>query len=287
MSVPVKKVRGFLKKQHGELIAVKRKHIRAGLVAVDVHKKKLAKKLDDWTDDDGNFNATSWRDSKKWAATTAVALGVTTAQSIRNGSQDAADLASDHAQQWSDFAADEFGDDLSVSDDAFDIDDDRIDDLQQSYVGNTRRGVYASLLKVASAVVASSSLSDLADTVGADSADPDDIASSIFSPVASRTEMYIRTETGDAYGLALANATSDDEETQKRWATIDPGCDAICHDADGQVVDMDDDFEMGDGSTVDYPPSHPNCDCVWTPWRDDWGHVKSTDDIDEDTAQAA
>lgn len=287
MSVPVQKVRRFLKKQHGELIAVKKKHIRAGLVAVSVHKKKLAKKLDEWTDDDGNFNATNWRDSKNWAATTAVALGVTTAQAIRNGSQDAADLASDHAQQWSDFAVDEFGDDLSVSDDDYDIDDDRIDDLQQSYVGNTRRGVYASLLKVASAVVASSSLSDLADAVGADSDDASDIADSIFSPVESRTEMYIRTETGDAYGLALANATSDDEQTQKRWATIDPGCDGICHDADGQVVDMDDDFEMGDGSTVDYPPSHPNCDCVWTPWRDDWGHMKSTDDIDEDTAQAA
>lgn len=286
MSVPVKKIRGFLKKQHGELIAVKRKHIAAGLKAVDQHKQSLAQKLSDWSDNDGNLDASKARESKRWAAATAMALGVTTAQAMRSGSSDAADLASDHAQQWSDFAADEFGDDMSVSQSEFSVDDDRLDDLQSSYVGNTRRGVYATLLKVAGAVVAGAALSDLAQTVGSDSDDEDDIASATFAPVESRTEMYIRTETGDAYGLALANAMSDDEQTQKRWATIDPGCDAICHDADGQVVDMDDDFEMGDGSTVDYPPAHPNCDCTWLPWKEEWGKLKSTDDID-DTAQAA
>lgn len=288
MSVPVKKVRRFLKKQHAEVIAVKKKHIRKGLVAVAKHKQVLAKKLGDWYGDDGSVNPSKAKDSKKWAIATAAALGATTAAALRGGANDAADLAAKHAQQWSDFASDEFDDDFTVSDDDYDIDDDRIDDLQASYVGNTRRGVLSSLLTVASAVGSGMALSDLANSIGADSDDPDDIADQAMSPVASRTEMYIRTETGDTYGLAFANAVSDDETLQKRWATIDPGCEKICGPADGQTQDQDDDFELGDGSTCDYPPAHPNCDCTWLPWRDTWGSMKSTDDIeDDDTAQAA
>ena len=282
MSVPVKKIRRFLKRQHAEVLAVKREHIGAGLAAVGQHKQSLAKKLADWSSDDGKLNPAKARESKSWAASTAVALGVTTARAMRRGSEDAADLATDHAQQWASFAADAFGDDLDVGDSSdFSIDDDRLSDLQASYVGTARRGVYGTLLKVATAVAAGSALADFAQYIGADSADHDDVAAAAFDPVESRTEMYIRTETGDAYGLAFADVLSDDKAVQKRWATIDPGCDSICHDADGQVQDMDDDFEMGDGSTCDFPPAHPNCDCTWLPWKDDWGSLKSTDDVEQ------
>lgn len=287
MSVPVKKVRQFLKKQHAETLAVKRKHIRKGLAPVAVHTKALADRLDDWSDDDGNLDPLKAKDARRWAAGTAMALGLTTAAAIRSGSEDAVTLATKHANQWSDFAADAFDDDFDVDDNSdFSIDDDRVDDLHASYLGNPKRGVFASLMKVASAVAAGLALSDFGSSIGADSDDETDVAEQVMSPVASRTEMYIRTETGDTYGLALENAVGD-EKMGKRWATIDSGCDEICHPADGQVQDMDDDFEMGDGSSCDYPPAHPNCDCTWLPWKDDWGSMKSTDDIEDDTAQAA
>lgn len=280
-----KRVRAFLKRQHRELIAVKKKHIATGLKAVDQHRAPLARHIDDWSSD-GKLQPQHAKAAKTWAYATAAMLGSATRNAISDASTDAADLADEHAVQFSDLAADVFGaDQFDLGSVDYEEDDDHLDDLEESYVGNTRRGALASLLKVASAVVAGSALSDLADSLGSDSSDSSDIASSIFDPIETRTEMYIRTETGNAYSDQLHGVASADEALKKRWATIDPGCDEICHPTDGQVRDMDDYFDMGDDSEVDFPPAHPNCDCTWIPWQDEFGSMKSTDDVvDEDVA---
>lgn len=280
-----KKVRAFLKRQHAELIAVKQKHIATGLKAVDHRRPALTARIVAWSGD-GKFEPQHEKTAKDWAAATAAALAIATRDAISDASADAADLADEHAVQFSALAADVFGaDDFDLGSVDYEEDSDHLDDLEESYYGNTRRGALASLLKVAAAVGAGAALGEFADSIGADSSDPSDIADKIFAPVETRTEMYIRTETGAAYGDQLHGVVSNDEALKKRWATIDPGCENICHPTDGQVRDMDDVFDMGDDSTADFPPAHPNCDCVWIPWKDEFGSMRSTDNAaDEDMA---
>lgn len=280
--VNVKKVRRFLKRQHRELIAVKRKHVAAAVLASRPHRADLSKRIDDWSNN-GKFNAGKSPSAKAWAVATSLALGGIVRGAIEYASSNAAQLAVDHLQQLSDFAAETFGDvePLDVDEDAVEFDDaGRLDELQSKYIGNARFGALATLMKVASAVVAGMAVADFADSIGADSSDSDDIAEKMFSPVNSRTETYIRTESGSAYGAAMTDASGSDG-LQKRWATIDPGCEEICHPTDGQIVDMDDSFIMGDDSECDYPPAHPRCDCVWLPWKEVWGNTQSTDGIEE------
>lgn len=281
----VKKVRSFLKKQHDELIAVKKKHIRNAVIQSKPHQAHLAIKLDDWSTN-GKLNPHKAPFAKTWAAVTASSLASVVRGAISDASDDAAALAVDHLQSLSEFAADVFDSDepIDVDESAAEYDDDdRLDELETKYIGNTKFGAYATLMKVATAVLAGSTLSDLADSIGVDSDDPDDIASGLFSSIDSRTETYVRTETGNAYGAAMDDAAADND-IQKRWATIDPGCEEVCHPTDGQVVDMDDLFELGNDEAIDYPPAHPNCDCTWIPWKEDWGNTQSTDDIEAQEA---
>lgn len=280
-----KRVRSFLKRQHAELIDVKRKHIVNGVKAARQHRAALANKLNDWSSD-GKLQSENEQAAKRWAAYTAAALANSTRNAISDASAEAADLAGEHAAQFSDLAGDLFGADAFELDDVeYEEDDARLDRLEASYFGNGRRGVYASLLKVASAVAAGMTLSEFAASFKEESEDPEELAVFVFGSVETRTEMYIRTEAGNAYSEQMSDIASADTTLKKRWATIDPGCEEICHPTDGQVRDMDDYFDMGDDSAVDFPPAHPNCDCTWVYWKDEFGSMKSTDDmVDEDMA---
>lgn len=276
----VKKVRAFLKKQHSDLIAVKTRHIRKAVAKSKPIKAKLSKKIDAWSNGD-KFDMMSGKAAKKWATSTAIALSSIVRDGIEGASGEASRLAVEHLNRLNDLVSDHFDDDpMEIDESAGEYDDeDRLDELQVKYVGNSKFGALATLMKVASAVTTGLSLLEFADSIKADSDDPDDIADSLFGSIDSRTETYIRTETGRAYGAAMDEAAEGAE--QKRWATIDPGCEHICHPADGQTVDMDDLFELGNDDMVDYPPAHPNCDCTWLPWKEDWGNTRSTDDIEE------
>lgn len=273
-----KKVRALLKTQHSQLIAVKTKYIRQAVAKAKPLQAVLSSKIDSWTRD-GKFKLENGKDAKQLAAKTATALSVVMRNALADSSADAAKLAVDHLHMLSDFAQENFdGEPLDIDESAADYDDDdRLDELQLKYIGNTKFGAYATLMKLGAAVLSGAVVDEFARSVKADSADPDDIAVALFSRLDARTESYIRTETGRAYGAAMSDAAESIE--QKRWATIDPGCEEICHPTDGQIVDMDDTFELGNEDEVDYPPAHPNCDCTWFPWVKEWGNTQSTDDI--------
>jgi len=197
---------------------------------------------------------------------------------------EAQDLAADHANQFAEKIPPLFGEDgFDLDDDknatTDEEDDDRAGMLAAAFLTGGKRSVLNRFAKLSGAVLAGSLLADFAESIGSDSDSEDDIAAQMMDPIEGRAEMWVRTETGTSYGVGMMAVA--DEVEQKRWATIDPGCDEICHPADGQVVDMDDDFVMGDDTEVDYPPAHPNCDCTWLPWREQWGAVGSTDEIEE------
>lgn len=282
MGVPVKKVRAFLAKQHRETKAMKREHVAKAVKATEKHKDGLAHKLSLWSNDDGTLKHGAVRESKSWAKATAAALSNVVTKAISSAAEDAADLAAVHAQQWSDFAVDHLdSDEFDLGGSDYEIDEDRIDDLGEAFVGNTRKGVLGTLLKLSTLMSTTSTLADVATSLGAKSDNEEDIADSLFDRVSNRVEMFVRTETGNVYSDAFDGTVSEDDAPQKRWATIDPGCEGICHPTDGQVVDRDDLFELGNDDMVDYPPAHPNCDCTWLPWKEDFGSMKSTDDIEE------
>lgn len=280
--VKTRKIRAFLRRQHSDLIVVKRRHIKSADVAIKAHISALAHRISEWSID-GKLEPVHSHRSRTWMLLALASIATVVKSAIVKSSEAASALATAHAQRLAGFADSVFGDDLIAVDEhrGQTRDGRRAEELQLRFVGATRSS--SGMGKLISAVATGALLSELADSIGAESDDPEDIAERVLSPVASRAETYIRTETGAVYAQALADIFAGNK-LRKRWATIDPGCNRICHSADGQVVDEDDVFEMGDGSTTDYPPAHPNCDCTWLPWRDEWGRLASTEDIDEEAA---
>lgn len=280
--VKTRKIRAFLRRQHSELIVVKRRHIGSADAAIRAHVEALAHRINEWRVD-GKLEPVHSHRSRTWMLLALASIAMVVKSAIVKSSAAATTLATGHAHRFAGFAESVFGDDSIVVDGhrRQTLNRQRAEELQLQFVGAARSS--SGLNKLIAAVAAGVLLSELADSIGADSDKPKDIAERVLSPVASRAETYIRTETGSVYAKALADIFAG-SKLRKRWATIDPGCNRICHSADGQVVDDDDVFEMGDGSTTDYPPAHPNCDCTWLPWRDEWGRLASTDDIEEQEA---
>lgn len=236
-----------------------------------------------WIDDDGRFLAHKYRDAKSFLNATAGAVGADLKTQFIAAASDARDLAAEHAQRFGEVIPPLFGEPpLDVDDEdatTEDEDDNRAGMLAAAFLHNGRRSVVSRFAKLAGAVLAGMAVADFAQSIGADTdADEHDIAEQMMSPVEGRAEMWIRTETSNVYSIGMMAIA--DETEKKRWATIDPGCEEICHPADGQVVDTDESFVMGNDDEVDYPPAHPNCDCTWLPWKEEWGQVGSTDELE-------
>lgn len=103
------------------------------------------------------------------------------------------------------------------------------------------------------------------------------IPEGLFRRYRWRAEMFVRTELTYAYGVQMLDGLYAAQKTltdlAKRWCTDGTGCKNICNPADGQVVALDENFVMGDGSTTDQPPAHPNCRCRCGAWRPHWGEL--------------
>lgn len=79
----------------------------------------------------------------------------------------------------------------------------------------------------------------------------------------ARAELIARTESMNAANEGLAQGWSQAVEEglltgdeKKEWIAT-PGCCDLCDEVDGERVDLDDDFSVGDD-----PPLHPNCRCT-------------------------
>ncbi|MCA4995120.1 hypothetical protein HWD35_10390 [Tsukamurella tyrosinosolvens] len=81
----------------------------------------------------------------------------------------------------------------------------------------------------------------------------------INSPV--RAEMIAQTESVNAYSLGQYEYAKDVGFTKKTWESLAGACPKKCLSADGQTVDIEDDFILGDGSTVKLPSGHTRCRC--------------------------
>lgn len=97
-------------------------------------------------------------------------------------------------------------------------------------------------------------------------------------------ERVVRTELGSAYGVQMLQGLHAAKgvlpDLQKRWCTDGSGCAHICTPADGQTIDLHEVFVLGDGSTTDTAPGHPNCRCRVGAWRAHWGELLDSMGID-------
>lgn len=105
---------------------------------------------------------------------------------------------------------------------------------------------------------------------GDDNAIIEDIPEGLFARYRSRAETYVRTELASVYGQqtqdALEQAAQVIPKLQKQWHCEPFACKDICFPTDDQVVDVDEEFTLGDESTLDYPPAHPRCRCRHSPY---------------------
>lgn len=85
-----------------------------------------------------------------------------------------------------------------------------------------------------------------------------------------------RTEVMNAYNVyhheGILAYGEDDPEIVARWdGSYDWRRCPMCAELDGQVRDLRRGEKFSGGLT--HPPAHPNCRCVVTPWREDWGDM--------------
>jgi hypothetical protein len=101
------------------------------------------------------------------------------------------------------------------------------------------------------------------------------IPEGLFARYRWRAEMYVRTEVAAAYGYQMREGLHEARDLlgdiQKRWSSDGTGCPNICRPMDGQTVPLEENFQTGDGGTVENEPAHPNCRCRTGPWRPHWG----------------
>jgi hypothetical protein len=90
----------------------------------------------------------------------------------------------------------------------------------------------------------------------------------IFPPLyANRGECIARSEIGQAQGLLTTETYRQNGVEKKEWLSSTNSCD-ICMEANGQVVGIDDLFEVG-GESVEASDAHPNCTCDSVPSFDE------------------
>jgi hypothetical protein len=133
-----------------------------------------------------------------------------------------------------------------------------------------------------------------------------DIPEGLFRRHRHRAESIVRTESMNAANVAKRESLEAMEEEDPgyllRWdATADSRLCPICEPLDGKTVAVGESFtialrrERADGTinvlgeiTREQPPAHPNCRCVLTSWRADWGRSPSIlRTIDEELKRAA
>jgi len=119
-----------------------------------------------------------------------------------------------------------------------------------------------------------------------------DIPGQVFGKAKYKAERLARTELAHAYNAyhvaGIEEAHQLDDEIVMRWdASLDRRSCGGCKDLHGRVVEV-----KGGGFKAEWlegkaqrpmvmkaahPPLHPNCRCVVTPWRQDWGKVAKRD----------
>lgn len=103
----------------------------------------------------------------------------------------------------------------------------------------------------------------------------EEIPEGLFKRYRFWAERIVRTELANAYGVQMLDGLDFAKgilpDLQKRWSSDGSGCVHICQPADGQVVELNEEFILGAGFTADAAPGHPNCRCRTGPWRPHWG----------------
>jgi SPP1 gp7 family putative phage head morphogenesis protein len=111
------------------------------------------------------------------------------------------------------------------------------------------------------------------------------MAKGLFHRAYFESERIIRTELMNAYNAHHQRSIEENAlihpEMMKRWdASADRHC-TLCHAVDGEIVKPDETFSSGDM----YPPLHPNCRCLVTPWMSHWPEVKPLPPLDTPDAK--
>jgi SPP1 gp7 family putative phage head morphogenesis protein len=114
-------------------------------------------------------------------------------------------------------------------------------------------------------------IKELVEHAFTDGVTADDLAKEIEDVIGDpdRAETIARTETMRASNEGQLEAWDQAEEEglltgneRKEWiVTPDDRLCPICDDMDGEIVDMDEEFDV-DGDQLDGPPAHPNCRCT-------------------------
>jgi SPP1 gp7 family putative phage head morphogenesis protein len=98
------------------------------------------------------------------------------------------------------------------------------------------------------------------------------IAEGLFARYRHWGERVVRTEVMGTYNhmhhTALVKANRSDPGYMQRWdASADHRVCSVCRGLDGVIAALGKSFGQG----YKRPPGHPNCRCVLTPWRKEWG----------------
>lgn len=246
-------------KQHGEAVAIKKHHINAVNHKLDEHQSALASLIDSWTetDQDGNdrFKPSQYGKAKKALAGIAASAGDALSKELSSGVAAIRELADTHMNQ----SLSAIGIDDEVSDDDEEYDPEEATD---SYVTGRKRGALPMLLRIVAAAVLAGDIID----------DAADFAEDVFDRLRSRAGLFVHTELSEQYSdrkSSIMDEVADENPgLQKQWQTIDEGCDKVCRPADEQIQELDDRFELGDGTEVEESPGHFNCDCITVPYND-------------------
>jgi SPP1 gp7 family putative phage head morphogenesis protein len=78
----------------------------------------------------------------------------------------------------------------------------------------------------------------------------------------ARSQTIVNTEVANALGEAQVDIYKTQGFAEKEWVTSeDEKVCEICLPMDEQIVKVDDNFETGEGDSIDHEPAHPNCRC--------------------------
>jgi SPP1 gp7 family putative phage head morphogenesis protein len=112
-----------------------------------------------------------------------------------------------------------------------------------------------------------------------------EMARGLFSGPYAAARRIVRTELMNAYNAhhqrTIEDAAKENPGMMKRWdASADRHCE-LCAALDGEKVPPDSAFSSGHM----YPPRHPNCRCLVTPWMAHWPEVTPLPPLDSPDAR--
>lgn len=292
----------LLREHYQAALELERQQVLSVVPGIDDARDQFDEVLDDWTtegEEDGRkvirFRPSVYKTALKAMAAIAVTAGVALRDTLHDGAKDSQQLAVDHVVvEIAHFSQvfQQVTDSKEMRDTLSDISASGAGSLVPKFESSAQRyadGVYEDLKeRIGQRILEGARVSDIVDELvkdggpkgliavtgiaGDDDATMEWIPEGLFARYRSRAETYVRTELAGVYARqtqdALEQAADVMPSLQKRWCAEAEACDD-CQEIDGQVVDVDDQFESEAGDAWDYPPAHPRCRCRHTPWFED------------------